>query len=439
MTDHRKIAEEIFIAGVERVIPDKLITGELSLTGSSLVIGQLDFSLETINNIFVIGAGKASALMAYEVEKVIGDRITAGHVVVKYGHSCKLNYINISEAGHPEPDSNGFRASVEILGIAERAKGNDLVICLLSGGGSALLPDYPEGSSPEEIKKTNTLLVNSGASIKEINAVRKHISRIKGGQLARRVYPATLVSLILSDVPGDPLDVIASGPTSPDPTTYQQALDVLENFDLVFKTPEGLLKHLRDGAAGDNPETPKEGDMIFNSTHNLLMGTNRMALEASKLKALDYNINALIVDDQLQGDTTSVAEYIVETSLKFQEDKNEVKPVCLLFGGETTVKMTGKGLGGRNQHLALLCALLLENHQGITILSAGTDGTDGPTTAAGAVVDSDTIIFARSKKMDPEKYVREFDSYHFFRKAGGHIITGPTRTNVMDILVVLIH
>jgi glycerate 2-kinase len=324
------------------------------------------------------------------------------------------------------------------LKIAKRAGPTDLVICLLSGGGSALLPDFPEGSSPQEMITVNNLLINSGACIKEINAVRKHLSILKGGQLARAVFPATLVSLILSDVPGDPLDVIASGPTTPDPTTFRQALSVLGKFNLVKSVSAGILKYLYQGETGIRSETPKPGDQVFEKTYNLLIGSNKVALEAAQHKALEFNFNPVVIDDQLQGDTSSVAEYIVETALKFQKDKSEVKPVCLLFGGETTVKMTGKGLGGRNQHIALLCAILLQNHPGITLLAAGTDGTDGQTAAAGAVVDSDTVPFAISKKIVPAKYLREFDSYNFFKKAGGHIITGPTMTNVMDIIVVLV-
>lgn len=436
--NRRTNAEQIFMAGVESVLPDRLITKALELTNNCLVIGNLNFSLEAIENIYVIGAGKASAMMAAEVEKILGSRITEGHIVAKYGHSCKLRYIKVSEAGHPVPDSNGFKATEKILKIAGKANRNDLVISLLSGGGSALLPDFPEGSSPEEMISVNDLLVNSGACIKEINAVRKHLSIVKGGQLARAVCPATLVSLILSDVPGDPLDVIASGPTTPDPTTFRQALAVLEKFNLIRSVSAGILKYLYEGETGIRPETPKPGDPVFEKTYNLLIGNNSLALEAAKQKALEFNINPVIIDDQLQGDTTTVAEYIVETSLKFKGDKSEVKPVCLLFGGETTIKMTGTGMGGRNQHLALLCAILLQNHPGITILSAGTDGTDGPTGAAGAVVDSDTLHGALSKNIDPEKYIREFDSYHFFKKAGGQIITGPTMTNVMDIIVVIV-
>jgi len=436
--NNKTIAETIFLAGVESVLPDRLITREMSLKDNCLKIGNLIFSLETMENIYVIGAGKASAMMGAEVEKILGELITDGHIVVKYGYSCKLKYIEVSEANHPVPDANGLRATKEILKIAEMANWSDLVICLLSGGGSSLLPDISEGSSSDDMIKFNDLLINSGACITEINAVRKHLSGVKGGQLARVVYPATLVNLILSDVPGDPLDVIASGPTVPDPTTFQQALSVLAKYDLTESVAPAVLNFLNEGVAGKRAETPKPGDPVFSKTFNILVGSNKLALEAAKRKALEFNINAVIIDDQLQGDISTVAEYIVETSLKFKNDENEVKPVCLLFGGETTVKMTGKGAGGRNQHLALLTALLLRGKPGITILSAGTDGNDGTTDVAGAVVDSDTIAEALSKNINPEKHLTGFDSYHFFKKAGGHIITGPTMTNVMDIIVVIV-
>ncbi len=377
-------------------------------------------------------------MMGAEVEKIIGARIAEGHIVVKYGHSCKLKYINVSEAGHPVPDANGLRATRGIVKIAEKAGSNDLVILLLSGGGSSLLTDIPEGCSLNDIIKINELLINSGACINEINAVRKHLSVVKGGHLSRIVYPASLVNLILSDVPGDHLDVIASGPTVPDPTTFLQAIDVLSAFRLAQSVPSRILAFLREGVSGKRPETPKPGDPLFDKTFNILVGSNRMALESAKNKALEFNINAVIIDDKLQGDSSTVAEYLVGTALRFKNDNNEIKPVCLLFGGETTVKMTGKGTGGRNQHLALLSALLLQNNPGITLLAAGTDGNDGPTDAAGAIVDSDSVSAAISKNIDPDKYLREFDSYHFFKKAGGHITTGPTMTNVMDIIVVII-
>jgi len=438
LINYRKIAEQIFLAGVESVLPERLIANVMSLRDNNLKIGSMNFSLGEIENIYVIGAGKASAMMGEEVEKILGDCITEGHIVVKYGYSCKLKYIDVTEAGHPVPDSNGFRATREIIKIAGTAGCNDLVICLLSGGGSSLLSDAPEGCSPQDMSKVNELLVTSGASISEINAVRKHLSDIKGGHLARIVYPAALVNLILSDVPGDQLDVIASGPTVPDPTTYFQALTVLDIYGLTTLIPNGVLTILKDGEMGKRPETPKIGDPVFGITHNILVGSNRLSLEAAKYRALEFNINAIIIDDKLQGDVSTVAEYLVETALKFKNDEDEVKPVCLLFGGETVVKVNGRGKGGRNQHLALLSALLLQNKPGITILTSGTDGNDGPTEAAGAVVDSDTIASALLKGIDPEKYLNDFDSFHFFKKAGGHIITGPTMTNVMDIIVVLV-
>ena len=434
----RTIAEQIFLAGVESVMSDRLITSIMHLKDSCLEINGLRFPLESVDHIYVIGAGKASAMMGAEVEKVLGELISEGHIVVKYGHACKLKYIDVTEAGHPVPDNNGFKATMEIIRIAGMASTDDLVICLLSGGGSSLLPDISEGCSADDMIKVNDLLVNSGASISEINAVRKHLSVVKGGQLARIVYPATLVNLILSDVPGDQLDVIASGPTVPDPTTFMQALTVLGTYRLTQLLPRSILTFLKEGAVGKRPETPKAGDPAFNKTFNILVGSNRMALEAANSKALEFNVNAVIIDDQLQGDTSTVAEYLVEKAIKFKNDIDEIKPVCLLFGGETTVKVNGNGVGGRNQHLALQAAMQVRNHPGITILSAGTDGNDGPTDVAGAVVDSDTVLKAIHKGVNPEKYLTEFDSYHFFKRAGGHIITGPTMTNVMDIIVVLI-
>lgn len=436
--DRRQIAEQIFLAGVESVLPDKLISGNMSLKGNLLHVGHLRIDLEKTGNIYVIGAGKASAIMASEVEKILADRITEGHIIVKYGHASEIKSIRVSEAGHPFPDSNGFNATKIIIGIARKAKANDLVICLLSGGGSSLLCDCPGGLTPDDLILVNKLLVNSGACISEMNAVRKHLSCVKGGQLARTIYPATLVSLILSDVPGDSPDVIASGPTSPDPTTFYDAIEVLDKFEIRSSLPSRIINFLYDGATCKSPETPKPGDEIFEKTTNLIIGTNRLALESARLKAFEYNINAVIIEDELQGDTVSVSEYLVDNALRFRNDINEVKPVCILFGGETTVKMTGKGAGGRNQHLALLCAKLLQDKPGITILSAGTDGNDGPTNAAGAVVDSDTIHFAVSKGIDPDKYIREFNSYNFFKKTAGHVITGPTMTNVMDMVVIIV-
>ena len=429
-TNRRYIAEQIFLSAVTGVLPDRIIADAVFIDKNRLHIANRRFSLEEITNIWVIGAGKAGAIMASEIEKILGDRITEGHIIVKYGHSVKLNKIAVSEAGHPVPDQNSFAASKSVLDIAQKAKESDLVICLLSGGGSALLSDSPERLFPADIMLINDLLVKSGATINEINAVRKHLSDIKGGKLARAVYPAHLVSLILSDVIGDKLDVIASGPTAPDPTTYIDAIEVIDKYGIRELIPKRIIDFLHDEKA----ETPKPGNIVFSKTSNIIIGNNRIALENARLKAKEFNINSIIVDDKLQGDVVQVSEYLVETALKYSENK----PVCLLFGGETTVKPTGNGLGGRNQHLALLCAKALRGKRGITILCAGTDGTDGPTDAAGAVVDAGTIQLALSKKLDAEVYLSNFDSYNFFKLSSGHIITGPTLTNVMDIMIIII-
>jgi glycerate 2-kinase len=434
----RVAAEEIFLAAVRSVLPSRLVRKHLELNEKGIRAGGKFFNHSNLGNIYLVGAGKASAMMAYEAEDILGDKVTGGHVVVKYGFSCALGRIGISEAGHPVPDRNSFFATGKILDIARSAGIDDLVICLISGGGSSLLADLPDGISEKSMMRMHGLLVNSGASIAEINTVRKHLSMVKGGQLARTVYPAHIVSLIISDVPGDRKDVIASGPTVPDPTTFIEAVEVLNKYDLLHLTPPDIKEYLRKGIKGIIPETPKPADKLFNNVMNIIVGNNRKALESASRKASEINIDALIVDDALQGDVSSVAEKIVAVAMAYQSDGGKVKPACLLFGGETTLRITGRGKGGRNQHLALLCSLLLKDKPGITVLAAGTDGNDGPTDAAGAVVDSVTYDMVVSMNLDIMKYKNDFDSWHFFQKAGGHIVTGPTLTNVMDIIIVII-
>ena len=436
--NNREIAQKIFIEGVRSVLPEKLIKNRLSVRGGELKIKDQSFRLDDFSNIYVIGAGKASAAMAHFVEVLLGERILKGHVVVKYGFACQLNKIKVTEAGHPIPDENSFSATSEILDIAAEAGERDLVLCLISGGGSSLLADLPEGILPEELYIVNNLLVRSGATINEINCVRKHLSLVKGGHLAKKVWPATMVTLILSDVTGDPLEVIASGPTIPDPSTYAEALRIIEKYGLNKDLTSGVLNYLEKGAAGVHPETPKPGDEAFSRTYNILAGTNLIALDAAGKAAMEMGLNTFIIDSQVKGDIESVSGSIFETALAFKQNQELRKPVCLLYGGETTVRVGGNGLGGRNQHLALSLAVRLHGTEGITFLSAGTDGNDGPTDAAGAVVDSDTVKTAMSKKIDPIKYLEEFDSWNFFRLAGGHIKTGPTFTNVMDLFVTII-
>jgi len=434
----KKLAEEIFLAAIEAVRPSALVSKFVSLNGGEISAGGYSFSTGMIDNVYIIGAGKASAAMASETERILGDHIRGGHVVVKYGHKVPTNRVIVTEAGHPIPDSNGFTATRAIASIAENAGINDLVICLLSGGGSALLADKPDNISEEEMMRVNNLLVRSGADIAEINTVRKHLSGIKGGRLASKVWPAKLVNLILSDVPGDSPEVIASGPTYPDSTTFADAMIVITQYGLHKELPASALAWLLMGAEGLIPESPEPGDPVFGNVHNILLGNNRTALDAGARKARESGFRSVITTDDMNGDTAEYAKTIVQTAKDFQSDEGTEKPACLLFGGETTLKVSGNGTGGRNQHMALRCALELAGTKGITILAAGTDGTDGPTDAAGAIVDGGTLITATGKNISAERYLEEFDSYNFFSLAGGHLKTGPTLTNVMDIVVAII-
>ncbi len=436
--DNIKAAEQIFIAGIDGVKPSVLIKKHISADGKGICVKNTLFPFLAGQKIFVIGAGKASGAMAEAIEEILGDKITGGHVIVKYGYSRPLKKINITEAGHPVPDHNGFVATQEIIKIAEEACENDIVICLISGGGSALLADCPPGIDEKDMIEMHKLLVRCGASIFEINTIRKHISSIKGGKLARLVWPAILINLIISDVPGDDPAVIASGPSYPDNTTFSDALDIIKKYHLETTMPEALLVHLKKGAEGILPENPRSDDKIFGKTHNIIIGNNRIALEAAASKAAELGFDYIIDDNTLTGDVYSASEYIVNRAVEAKKIKKSQRPLCLLFGGETTVEVKRGGTGGRNQYLALLCARHIRKHRGITILCGGTDGTDGPTDAAGAVIDSGTWTDAIMNRIDPQIYIDNFDSFNFFREAGGHVITGPTLTNVMDIIVLLV-
>jgi glycerate 2-kinase len=438
MTSKKELAREIFLAALDAVRPAALISKYLSMDEDEINAGGITISNKNIANIYIIGAGKASAAMACEVENILGERITGGHVVVKYGHGVPLKRITLSEAGHPVPDLNGFEATRRIKEIAKKAGADDLVICLLSGGGSSLLADIPDGVTEDEMIILNGLLVKSGADIQEINAVRKHLSAVKGGRLASLIYPATLINFILSDVPGDFPDVIASGPTYPDPTTYDDALEIIRKHNIYKELPGSIISYLNNGAQGLIPESPKPGDPVFKIIHNILIGNNRKALDAAAGKAKECGYINVIVHDDMKGDSLEFGRIVVQKALDYQSDKDVKKPVCLLFGGETTIKVSGNVDGGRNQHMALHCAIQIRGRKGITILAAGTDGTDGPSDAAGAIVDGNTFADALMKSISPDDHLRRFDSYNFFRAAGGHIKTGPTLTNVMDIVIAIV-
>jgi len=439
MAQLRKDAEAIFQASLIAVDPIHAVKQNLKLQEKNLVVGDRTYNLEDYDGVYVIGAGKASAAMARAIEEVLGDRVNGGILNVKYNHGMPLNKIKVNEAGHPVPDEAGFQGTQEIIQLLKQTREKDLVLCLISGGGSALFPYPVEGLTLEDKQLVTRCLLEVGATIHEINALRKHISRVKGGQLAKLACPSTLISLILSDVIGDDLDTIASGPTVPDESTFADCLNILEKYDMREKIPVKVVDFLEKGARGEIDETPKADDPVFERIQNLIVSSNIQAVQAAKQKADELGYNTLILSSFIEGETKEVAKVHAAIAKEIIKTGNPVpKPACVISGGETTVTIRGKGLGGRNQEFTLAAAIEIEGLESVVVLSGGTDGTDGPTDAAGAVADGGTVSRAREIGLDAEHYLKENDSYHFFQPLGGLIITGPTYTNVMDLRLVMV-
>jgi len=435
----KKDALAIFRAGLKAVDPAAALKKHVRRSRNQLTVGAKSYSLANFDEISVIGFGKASAAMAGPVEEMLADRLRSGIINVKYGHALPLRRITVNEAGHPVPDRAGLRGTRQIMELLGRTGEKDLVFVLISGGGSALLPAPAPGLTLEDKKRTTQRLLESGAAIQEINAVRKHLSAVKGGRLARLVYPSTLISLILSDVIGDSLESIASGPTVPDSTTFADCLGILGKFGLIREIPAAVLNHLNRGAQGQVEETPKVGDPVFVRTQNLIIGSNKQALLAAKEKAEALGYNSLLLSSFVEGETREVAGMHAALAKEILASGHPVRrPACLISGGETTVTICGRGLGGRNQEFTLAAAIAIDGLTDAVILSGGTDGTDGPTDAAGAIADGTTVSRARTSGIEPERYLRENDSYHFFQPLGDLLITGPTFTNVMDLRLVLV-
>lgn len=428
-------AIDIFTQAVTAVKPSTLLQKHLQRKADHLVICGDRVALQDDTRVFIIGAGKAAALMAKTAEEILGDVITGGFVVTKYEHGLPLRYIKWIEAGHPVPDENSLRATWDIMQLVKDLTPKDVVIFLLSGGASSLLADCPAGAQIKEVQEVFDLLLKSGADIHEMNVVRKHMSYIKGGQLAKAIHPAHLYSLILSDVIGDDLDIIGSGPTAPDNSTFADALAVLDRYQLTEKLPPAVYRHLHDGSEGKIAETPKEGDACFFNTHNHIIGSNRIALQAAAEKARALGYEAHIITYTLKGEASIVGQAIAEEAMAW----NGPRPACLLYGGESTVTIKGKGKGGRNMELALAAGSSCHLQPAITILAAGTDGTDGPTDAAGAVVNTSILQKAIALYGSPTPYLHNNDSYTYFQETGALLKTGPTQTNVMDIVITLIH
>jgi len=432
-------AAEIFHAGLKAVDPGIAVKRYCRLDGSHLFIGDKSYDLSRFNHLFVIGAGKASAPMANSMEDLLGERIAKGIINVKYGHTAKLTRIKLVEAGHPIPDKNGEEGSRAILNLAKEAQKDDLVLCLMSGGGSALLPLPAQGLTLKDKQETIKVLLACGATIHEINAIRKHTSAVKGGQIARAVHPATLISLILSDVVGDNLDVIASGPTVPDSSSFSDCMEIFRRYSIIKKLPASVVRHIKAGISGKVSETSKKGDPAFLRTRNQIIGSNFEAIIAAKQKAEGLGYTTLVLSSMIEGETKDVAHVHGAIAREILKTDNPIPPpACILSGGETTVTITGKGLGGRSQEFSLAMAIDIAGNESIVALSAGTDGTDGPTEAAGAVADTDTFKRAVSMGLDPRQFLVNNDSYHFFDQLGDLFITGPTNTNVMDMRIILV-
>ncbi|MBI4639054.1 MAG: glycerate kinase [Candidatus Tectomicrobia bacterium] len=439
MAELRSIIHEIFQAALRAVDPEEAIKRHIRRSRNWLEVGEKRYDLSTFKKISIIGMGKATAPMATALEGILGDDLTSGIIIVKYGHVRPLSKITIYEAGHPLPDEAGVQGAKKIIQLLKETGEDDLVICLISGGGSALLPAPVHGISLEEKQSMTQLLLKCGATIREINTIRKHISQVKGGRLARLVFPSTLISLILSDVVGDSLEVIASGPTVPDRTTFADALSILKKYQIQTAISSSVLSHLEEGVRGGHEETPKEGDPIFANTQEMVIGSNIQALQAARERAEASGFHTLILSSFIEGETREVSRMHTAIVKEILSSGNPLPPpACLLSGGETTVTVRGSGSGGRNQEFTLASAIEIEGLRRVVLLSGGTDGTDGPTEAAGAIADGSTVARARGLGLDPFSYLENNDSYHFFKKLGDLLITGPTNTNVMDLRIFLI-
>ncbi len=430
----REILIKLINSAIESVDPSSAMRKWVKTEGQKLRI-------EGYEKVVVVGGGKACAAMAIALEQSLREQLTEGIVNIPQGTMPKTSprKVKFVEASHPIPDEPGMAGSRRMLELIGGLGQRDLVICLISGGGSALMPLPAEGVTLSELQEVTQLLLKSGATIQEVNAVRKHLSAVKGGQLARAAYPARVVSLIISDVVGDRLDTIASGPTYPDSTTYSEALSVLEKYKLEEKVPPRIITRLINGVKGVMPETPKVGEECFRNAYYKIIASNTDALAAGAEVGRAHGLNVHILTTTMQGEACEVGEYLSRVARELYETETPIpKPALLLLGGETTVTVKGEGIGGRNQELVLSTALGIAGLKTTTIVSFSTDGIDGPTDAAGAVADGFTIQRAEQLGLDPSCYLENNDSYHFFKELGDLLITGPTGTNVMDVTALIV-
>ncbi|MGD6852642.1 MAG: glycerate kinase type-2 family protein [Candidatus Bathyarchaeia archaeon] len=437
----RKLALDSLEYAIKVVDPKKIVENKVSLKDCVLGVGGYTFDLTRYRHIYVVGGGKAAGAMVEAMEEVLGDRISAGTVNVPYGCNNKTNTIKLHEASHPLPDQSGVDGVREMLATAENAGADDLMICLVSGGGSSLMTYPREDISLADKRELTIALLKSGATINEVNTVRKHLSGFKGGWLAKKAYPATVLNLILSDVVGDRLEVIASGPTVADPTTFADACGVLKKYGLWEAAPSSVRKLLVDGTEGLVEETPKPTDKFFEKVYNVVVGNNRTASQAACQYLKNQGLNTLLLTATLEGEAKYAGALLASIANEILTSNNPLAPpAAIVVGGETTVKVAGNGLGGRNQELILSAAINLKNtaERAVVVASVGTDGVDGPTDAAGAIADAATAQKAAEAGLDPQRYLADNDSYHFFEKLKDLIFTGQTGTNVNDISLIIV-
>ncbi|MFP5221697.1 MAG: glycerate kinase [Acidobacteriota bacterium] len=454
-SDPAKDLETIFTAALHRIDPYKMITNHVRLEGDVLVVDMEDevrrVDLTPFSRILVLGGGKASARMARAFEELLGDRITAGLVVVKYGHTDALTRIEQAESGHPMPDQNGVDGARKLAALAESADEKTLIITCISGGGSALMPApltcVVDGETIEltlaDKQETTKALLACGADIREINCLRKHLSMLKGGRFLKLMAPARSLNFILSDVVGDCLQTIASGITSADEGTFAEAMDIVRKYDIADKLPRNVLKILTRGEEGAVEETVKPGDPVLALADNILIGTNQAALMAACDKARELGYNVAPLTCLLTGEAREAAKFQAGIAKDVRKSGMLVaKPACVLLGGETVVTLVGEGKGGRNQEMALAFLAEMdkdaESGRNIYYLSASTDGSDGPTDAAGAFATPELLEKARKMGLSMAKALADNDSYHFFEALGGLYKTGPTMTNVCDLHMIMV-
>lgn len=432
----REVALACYRAALAAAEPGAAVRAHLRREGDVLLAGGARYDLVAFRRVLLAGAGKAGLPMAVELERILGDRLDAGLLIVKEGHGGPLQRVQLREAAHPVPNAAGVAATQELLTLVASAGPDDLVLCPISGGGSALLVAPAPPLTLDDKRALTDVMLRAGCTINEMNAVRKHCSAVKGGQMARAANGAAIIALLLSDVIGDPVDVIASGPTVPDTSTYAEALAIIDHYGLRTRLPPRVLQRLVAGRQGQIPETPKPADPCFARSQALVIAGLAQACQAAQQEAGRRGCSTLLFSTTLQGEARDVARLLLEAARAEVERRS--RPFCLLAGGETTVTMRGNGKGGRNQELALAAALLLRGQPGITVAALATDGGDGPTDAAGAVVDGDTVRRAADRGQDAVAALAANNAYPLLDAASALVRTGPSGTNVNDLLMVLI-